>query len=152
MCPVPRGFIRRMASLVPWMTAWRLISSSRIAVASSSSSNGPIGMIPALLTSTSIGPSRRSTSSRNAVNPGRSVTSSASPMAPRAELCGRGLGGGGVDVADRHAATLARQRVRERLADAPSAAGDDGDLAVAASVAALPYSGILLFRRGVSEN
>ena len=47
-----------------------------------------------------------------------------------AELLGRGGGRRGVDVADRHAAALARERGRERLADATTAAGDDGDLAV----------------------
>jgi hypothetical protein len=47
-----------------------------------------------------------------------------------AEL-GRGrLGGGGVDVADRDTAALARQRQRQCLTDAPAAAGDYGDLAV----------------------
>src|SRR3954452_7479619 len=80
--PVRRGFIRRTASLEPWMTAWRLSSSWRSAVASVSSSNGPIGMMPALLTTMSIGPSRPSMSSSAAVNAGRSVTSSASPIAP----------------------------------------------------------------------
>src|SRR5215216_7204079 len=48
-------------------------------LASDSSSSGVIGMIPALLTRTSIGPRRRSTSSRKALKPARSVTSSPNP-------------------------------------------------------------------------
>ena len=111
------------------MTAWRLSSSWRIAVASVSSSNGPIGMIPALLTSTSIGPRRCSMSSSAAVKAGRSVTSRARPIAPAPDLSGRLLGGGAVEVGDRHAHALAGERARERLADAAAAACDDGHLA-----------------------
>src|SRR5688500_12535220 len=48
-------------------------------LACDSASSGVIGMIPALLTRMSIGPRRRSTSSRKAVKPARSVTSSPSP-------------------------------------------------------------------------
>src|SRR3954469_14645516 len=80
--PGRRGFMRRTASLEPWITAWRLSSSWRIAVASDSSSNGPIGMIPALLTTMSIGPSSCSIRSSAAVKAGRSVTSRARPIAP----------------------------------------------------------------------
>ena len=79
MWPVPRGRIRRIASCVPWITARRLISSWRVMLASDSASSGVIGMIPALLTRMSIGPRRRSTSSRKALKPARSVTSSGSP-------------------------------------------------------------------------
>ena len=46
-----------------------------------------------------------------------------------AELGGGGLGGGGVEVADRDDDALAGERAGERLADAAGAAGDDGDLA-----------------------
>ena len=58
----------------------------RLAVASVSSTNGPIGMIPALLISTSSGPSRSSTWSRKAAKLSRSVTSSGSPMVPAPQL------------------------------------------------------------------
>ena len=128
MWPVPRGFMRRMASLEPWMTAWRLSSSWRIAVASVSSSNGPMGMIPALLTITSIGPRRCSTSSSAAVKAGRSVTSRR-----EADRAGSGLGRGrlgdaAVEIGDRDADALTGERARDRLADAAATAGDDGDL------------------------
>jgi hypothetical protein len=63
------------------MTPWTLMSIIRRAVASSSSTNDPIGMIPALLISTSSGPSRSETWSRKRANESRSVTSSASPTA-----------------------------------------------------------------------
>jgi hypothetical protein len=73
--------MRTTACWLPWITACRLISSWRTMLSGRSCANPVTGMIPALLTSTSIGPSRRSTSSRNSVKPGRSVTSSGSPTA-----------------------------------------------------------------------
>ena len=151
MWPLPRGRIRRTASFDPWITAWRSISSMRMTVASSSSANGPTGMIPALLTRTSIGPNRRSTSSRNAVKPRRSVTSSRSPIGRPPGLAGGGGRRGGVHVADGDAAALARQRERERLADAAATAGDDGDLAVErAGLRGHEVENLLVTGRGVS--
>ena len=67
------------------------------------------------------------------------------------ELGGRGLRGGGVDVADRHAAALARERECQRLADSPSAAGDDGDPAEQRTRLLGHGQLLLLSRRGVSE-
>ena len=55
--PRLRGRKRSSASLEPRMTPLRLMSIIRAAVASVSATNGPIGMIPALLISTSSGPS-----------------------------------------------------------------------------------------------
>jgi len=82
MWPLLRGIIRAIASWVPWMTPIRLISIWRRNESSGSSTNGVTGMIPALLISTSIGPSRRSASSRNPSKDPRSVTSSASATVP----------------------------------------------------------------------
>ena len=70
MWPERRGTMRRIASCVPWMTACRLISSWREMLSGVSSTSGVTGMIPALFTSTSSGPSCCSTSSRKAVKPG----------------------------------------------------------------------------------
>src|SRR4051812_15035156 len=58
------------------MSTWRRTESAF------SSTNGVTGMIPALLTTTSIGPSWRSASSRKASKEARSVTSSASATVP----------------------------------------------------------------------
>src|SRR5207344_3462705 len=58
------------------MSSWRLIE------ASDSSTSAVTGMIPALLTTTSTGPSWRSVSSRKAANDSRSVTSSGSAIVP----------------------------------------------------------------------
>ena len=77
MWPRPRCFIFGMTSLHPVMTPTTLMSIWRRVVASSSSSNGPSGMMPALLMSTSTGPSVRSTSSRKCANEARSQTLSA---------------------------------------------------------------------------
>ncbi len=129
MWPVPRGFIRRIASCVPWITACTLISSWREMLASSSSSSAVTIMIPALLMRMSIGPRRCSTSSRKAVKPGRSVTSRARPIEPLSQLGGGGLGGAGVEIADGDDDPLASERTGERLTDATGAARDDGDLA-----------------------
>jgi hypothetical protein len=87
MWPRPRCFIFGTTSLHPVMTPMTLMSIWRRVVASSSSSNGPSGMIPALLTSTSTGPSVRSTSSRKRANEARSHTlsSKASTLPPSSE-------------------------------------------------------------------
>src|SRR3954452_21956941 len=58
------------------MSSWRLIE------ASLSSTNGVTGITPALLITTSTGPSWRSASSRKLANEPRSLTSSASPTLP----------------------------------------------------------------------
>ena len=110
------------------MTAWRLSSSWRIAVASDSSSNGPIGMIPALLTTMSIGPSSCSIRRATAVKAGRSVTSRARPIAPAPVSAAAASATRGVEVGDRDAHALTAEGARDRLADAATAAGDDGDL------------------------
>ena len=105
------------------MSIWRRIESSL------SSTNGVTGMIPALLITTSTGPSWRSASSRKAAKEPRSVTSSGSATVPPPS-CRRGLLGQlEVEVADRDAAALADQRRRRRLADPPGTAGDRHDLA-----------------------
>src|SRR2546423_73630 len=71
------------ASFMPLMTPWRLTSSVRRVVASSSSRKRPTGMIPALFTSTASGPAARSAACRNFPNEVRVRTSSASPTASR---------------------------------------------------------------------
>ena len=76
-CPWPRASMPGRAAFMPLMTPWTLMSRIRCAVASLSSKNGPMGMIPALLTSTSSDPKRSSTAVRNARNEAGSVTSSA---------------------------------------------------------------------------
>ena len=81
MCPRPRGTIRSRPSFIPRITPWMLMSTIRRAVRSSSSMNLPICMIPALLISTSTGPSWDSASSRNRANDSRSVTSRLSATA-----------------------------------------------------------------------
>ena len=53
IAPRLRGIIRRSADFVPQITPWRLMSTIRWAVASSSSQKRPSCMIPALLTRTS---------------------------------------------------------------------------------------------------
>src|SRR3954451_9485825 len=58
------------------MSSWRRIEPSL------SSTNGVTGITPALLTTTSTGPSCRSASSRKRAKEARSVTSSASPIVP----------------------------------------------------------------------
>ena len=128
MWPVPRGFIRRIASLEPWMTAWRLSSSWRIAVASDSSSNGPIGMIPALLTTMSIGPSSLLDAVERGGEGGPVGDVEGEADRAAAGLGRGGLGDGAVEVGDRHAHALTGEGARDRLADAAAAAGDDGDL------------------------
>ena len=130
MWPVPRGLKRRIASFVPRITPWRLISISRIAVASSSSSWAPTVMIPALLTRMSTGPSRPSTVVEEGGEAGSVGDVERQPERRAPELGRGGLGGRHVDVADRDAGALAGQRQRDRLADPAAAAGDDGDLAV----------------------
>ena len=82
MWPLWRGAIRSIASWVPVMTPCRLMSTWRRTESSLSSTNGVTGMIPALLTITSIGPSWRSASSRKASKEARSVTSSGSATVP----------------------------------------------------------------------
>ena len=64
------------------MTPIRLISIWRRKESSDSSMNGVVGMIPALLTITSRGPSWRSASSRNPSKEARSLTSSAKATLP----------------------------------------------------------------------
>ena len=61
MWPLPRGFIRREASLVLWMIASRLTLRIREVIASSSASKSLIGMIAATLQRKSSGPSSAST-------------------------------------------------------------------------------------------
>ncbi len=80
MCPRPRGRNRCSASFEPMMTPMTLTSTSLLVAGSASSTNGPTGMIPALLTSTSSGPRRLSTASRNSVKLAWSVTSSGRPI------------------------------------------------------------------------
>src|SRR4051794_32863205 len=65
------------------MTPCTLMSSWRCALASSSSTKRPTGMIPALLTKTSMGPSASSTLSANASTDSRRVTSSSKATVPR---------------------------------------------------------------------
>ena len=79
--PRLRAIMRGSAIFMPWMTPWRLMSTMRTAVASSSSMKRPTGMMPALLTSTSSGPKRSSAASTKASKESRRVTSSANPAA-----------------------------------------------------------------------
>ena len=58
MWPEPRATIAGSASFMPRITPWRFTSTCRRVHASSSSRNGPTCITPALLTSTSSGPSR----------------------------------------------------------------------------------------------
>ncbi len=81
MWPRSRGIMRSSASFMPRITPWRLMSTIRRAVRSSSSMKRPTCMIPALFTSTSSGPSCSSAASRKALNEARSVTSSSSATA-----------------------------------------------------------------------
>ena len=118
------------------------MSTIRRAVASVSSANGPIGMIPALLISTSIGPSRSDDLVEEVGERVPSVTSSSRPIGLAAELGRRLLGERLVEVADRDPGALARQRGRGRLADPAGAARDRHDLPL---VNAAPWpSGLLL--------
>ncbi len=84
----------------------------------------PIGMMPALLTSTSIGPSCSSARSRNAAKDARSVTSSGSATV----LAPSSVGGVAcrveVHIADRDLHSLAQKRLRRRLADPTRGTGD----------------------------
>ncbi len=57
MWPEPRGRIRWIASCMPVITPTTLMSSWRRIDSTDSSANGVTGMIPALLTTTSSGPS-----------------------------------------------------------------------------------------------
>ena len=86
-------------------------------------------MMPALLMSTSMGPSSRSTSSRNAVNPVWSVTSSGrasvSPPSSFAVRLARSL----VQITDRNPRTDTDERGSGGCADPACAAGDCYDLA-----------------------
>ncbi len=104
----------------------------RRAVRSSSSTNRPSGMMPALLTSMSSGPSCSSAPSKNLENDSRSVTSSPSAtvlaVGGASDLCRSLLSRPQVDVADRHPHALAQTRLRDYTADAARAAGDRGGL------------------------
>src|SRR5881227_3415062 len=75
MWPRPRRSLPGRASFVPVRQPRTLTSKTRRATSSGSSIIGPMGMIPALLTSTSSGPTSRSMSARNAAKESRSVTS-----------------------------------------------------------------------------
>lgn len=75
-CPCPRGNSRCTASFDPYSTPSKLTSTILRVMASASSCNAPTGMIPALLTKTSSGPSSPSTVVRKASNEFRFVTSS----------------------------------------------------------------------------
>ncbi len=63
------------------------------------------------------------------MNAGRSVTSSGRPSEPLARLCGSGVGGGAVEIADGDHDPLAREGLGERQADTAGSSRDDGDLA-----------------------
>src|SRR4051794_4522718 len=80
--PVLRCTKRGSASFIPNITPWTLMSTCRRVVLSSSSRNSPSCMIPALLTSTSSGPSFSSTPSRKAAKDSRRVTSSSNGSTP----------------------------------------------------------------------
>src|SRR4051794_6568469 len=89
-CPRPRAWKRGRTSFMPLMTPWTLMSTWRRVLSSVSSRKGPRGMIPALLTKTSMGPRRSSTCSTNSWTESRLVTSSgraiaASPSVPAAD-------------------------------------------------------------------
>ena len=105
------------------------MSTIRCAVASSSSTNLPSGMIPALLTSTSSEPSRSSTWSRKPSNESRRVTSSssASVSPPSSAAVCSASSRSRSPIAT--LAPLQHQRPRGRLADPAGAAGDRDDLA-----------------------
>src|SRR4051794_2918544 len=79
--PVLRPRKRGSASLTPNRTPLTLMSIWRWVVRSSSSRNDPSCMIPALLMTTSSGPSCSSTPSRNAATDSRRVTSSSKAAA-----------------------------------------------------------------------
>ncbi len=80
--PRPRGSIRASASFVPCSTPWTLMSTWRRATSSCSSTNGDSGMIPALLTNTSSGPSASSVASMKRPTDARSQTLSSSAIVP----------------------------------------------------------------------
>ena len=86
------------------------------------------GMMPALLMSTSSGPSSASTSSRKAVKRGAVGDVEAAGDRAAAELRGGALRRVEVDVADRDARALGDQRLGGGGADAAPASGDDDDL------------------------
>ena len=114
---------------MPWITPWRLMSTIRTAVASSSSMKRPSGMMPALLTSTSSGPKRSSAASTKASKESRLVTSSSKPAAlgPISAAACSASSASRSPIGDLH--PLAREGLRRRLADAACGAGDRGDLA-----------------------
>ncbi len=103
------------------------MSMIRSAVTSVSDTNGPTGMIPALLISTSSGPSRRSTSVRNASKLGAIGHVERKPERAGAELLRGPLSQRRVDVADRDARALRDQRLRGGAADSACPAGDRDD-------------------------
>ena len=119
MWPVPRGRMRRIASCVPWMTARRLISSWREMLSGDSCSSGVIGMIPALLTSTSTGPRRPLDLVQEGGEAGKVGHVEVQPDGVAAQLRGGALGGLAVDVADGDAHPLAGERLRQRSARSP---------------------------------
>ena len=104
------------------------MSTIRWVVASSSSTNGPSCMIPALLTRTSTGPSGGLGVVDEAVEGGAVGDVERERDGAAAELLRRGLRGLEVEVADRDLHALAHERPGGRLADAAGAAGDERDL------------------------
>ncbi len=100
----------------------------RSAIASVSSRNGPTGMIPALLMSTSSGPRRSSTSFRKRSKLASIGHVERQPDRSAAQFLSGLLGERGFDVADREPCALRDQRGGRRAADSPGPAGDRDDL------------------------
>ena len=82
MCPRPRSAIPGAIALVPLIRPCTLTSMTDLVTASGSLSTEPSGMMPALLTSTSTGPTSP-TVARKVRHDSALVTSSRAPTAPR---------------------------------------------------------------------
>ena len=124
MCPRPRSTIPGARALVPLMTPCRLTSTIARATACGSLSTEPSGMMPALLTRASIGPTS-AVASRNAVHDSGSVTSRRAATTRSPNGCGHLGGQGDVEVADRDPGTLAGQPLDGGPADAAGTPGDE---------------------------
>ena len=128
MWPRLRGIIRSSASFMPRITPCRLMSIIRRAVRSSSSMKRPICMIPALLTSTSIGPELLLGAVEELGEGGAVGDVERQGDRARAQLRGGPRGRVVVHVADRHLHALAEEGFGGGAPDAAGGTGDRGGL------------------------
>ena len=128
MWPLRLGTIRSSASFVPKMTPWRLMSIEHPRRLVGLVDERADGMIPALLISTSIGPSSFSAASRKRAKDSRSVTSSskATALPPSSGAVCSASARSRSPIATRAPRRISA--VRRALADPAGAARDRHDL------------------------